>query len=685
MNYYELHVKFDRAENAESDDGLEMFPGDSDVSEKRFYKNLCTDINERLDMDSERKTAVYAYYAAEGLVKFIYEADMGEIKSGKVRKEIQEFFRSNPGICGLRFSKPKELTAGGYQKIGRMASRNDYIDSFDDDDFGAFTCRFNNFAIRELLMPERTYGKRAIKKLADEELADSTLYEELERIYSDDNSKKFYGNPVHYLLNVSSRDSIESVATVLGKALRSNKRLLGRRITVISEMEQGCHDDDDFENVIARSDGNMVVFDLSATEGEDGSYTNSFHRVIEYLMTLYGKYGLNTLFVFVKNMEHPGFADILMEKTVRKARIIEIKEGGGDRERTKDYIRRLAKEHDQPVDEEELKDLVSEKSFYKVGEARAIYNRYFGNALMYSIYKAYKACPCLTADNKKPSDGPYKELQDMVGLTEIKKVVDNIINNAKIQKLRNEQGLDVHKASLHMVFTGNPGSAKTTVARLLAQILAKEGIIENGEVVECGRADLIGKFVGWTAPNVRAKFRQAEGGILFIDEAYSLTDDSHSFGDEAINAIVQEMENRRDNVMVIFAGYPDKMKEFLDRNEGLRSRVAFHLDFPDYDADELVDILKLMAEQKKLTLADGCIEKCRGIFEGAVEHKDYGNGRFVRNLLEQAIMAQSGRLAKQSQGKKISRKALNSLVPEDFDVNASRKYADKKQTIGFSA
>lgn len=235
-----------------------------------------------------------------------------------------------------------------------------------------------------------------------------------------------------------------------------------------------------------------------------------------------------------------------------------------------------------------------------------------------------------------------------------------------------------------MVFTGNPGSAKTTVARLIAQILRKEDIVDGGKFVECGRADLIAKYVGWTAKTVRSKFREAKGGILFIDEAYSLVDGSNSFGDEAINTIVQEMENHREDVIVIFAGYPDKMKDFLDKNEGLRSRIAFHLDFPDYTPDEMVDILKLMADQHGYKLEKAAFSKCHEIFESACREDDFGNGRFVRNLLEQAELAQAHRIASKTRGNKISKKSLVTLSPEDFDVNISKKVKAARIPIGFA-
>ena len=130
---------------------------------------------------------------------------------------------------------------------------------------------------------------------------------------------------------------------------------------------------------------------------------------------------------------------------------------------------------------------------------------------------------------------------------------------------------------MHMVFTGNPGTAKTTVARLFARILKENGVLSKGDLIECGRSDLVGKYVGWTAVQVKNMFKKAKGSVLFIDEAYSLCDDrSGSYGDEAINTIVQEMENNRDDMVVIFAGYPKEMNDFLDRNPGLRSRIAFH-------------------------------------------------------------------------------------------------------------
>jgi SpoVK/Ycf46/Vps4 family AAA+-type ATPase len=272
----------------------------------------------------------------------------------------------------------------------------------------------------------------------------------------------------------------------------------------------------------------------------------------------------------------------------------------------------------------------------------------------------------------------------MIGLKEQKAMIDKIIAAFAVRKMKAGIGLGTMRMSMHMCFTGNPGSAKTTVARLLADILSKEGILTTGRFIECGRADLVGKFVGWTATQVKEKFNWARGGILFIDEAYSLVDDSRSFGDEAINTIVQEMENHRDDVVVVFAGYPEKMKEFLERNEGLRSRIAFHVDFPDYTTEELTDILSLMAKRQGYTLSSVITNSCREQFAEIRKQKDFGNGRYVRNLLERALTEQAHRLWTARKDHDISPDDLRSLLPVDFDAAIAQSAIKEKSTIGFA-
>ena len=282
----------------------------------------------------------------------------------------------------------------------------------------------------------------------------------------------------------------------------------------------------------------------------------------------------------------------------------------------------------------------------------------------------------------KAESKPYEELQDMIGLAEVKAVINQVIAASKVLRVRERMGLSVESASLHMMFSGNPGTAKTTVARLLAKILKEEDAIKSGQFVECGRQDLVGKYVGWTARIVEEKFKEASGGVLFIDEAYALVDDSNTYGAEAINTITQMMENYRNDVIVIFAGYPDKMQEFLNQNEGLKSRIAFHLDFPDYTADELTKIITLMSKNREYQIEEEALAYCREIFEGAVCGENFGNGRYARNVLEQAILRQADRIVNAAAGREISKEEICLLKREDFRIVSQNGKKEGKR-MGF--
>lgn len=265
-----------------------------------------------------------------------------------------------------------------------------------------------------------------------------------------------------------------------------------------------------------------------------------------------------------------------------------------------------------------------------------------------SLHEGLKDTSCEgdSGEESRREGAAREELDSMIGLPSAKEVINKAIAKYKLDKIRKDRGIPNAVSTMHMVFTGNPGTAKTTVARLCARILSDEKILATGNFVEVGRGDIIGDHVGSTAKLVKKAFREAQGGVLFIDEAYSLCDRHEgSFGDEAINTIVQEMENHRDDVVVIFAGYPKPMADFLERNPGMKSRIAFNVSFEDYSTDELCEITKLMLSKKHMAVTAEAMDKIRSNCDAAKVSPDYGNGRYIRKLLEEAEMNMAARIS----------------------------------------
>jgi stage V sporulation protein K len=240
-----------------------------------------------------------------------------------------------------------------------------------------------------------------------------------------------------------------------------------------------------------------------------------------------------------------------------------------------------------------------------------------------------------------------KELDTMIGLKSIKKLVREIQAFAQIQQLRSQQGLLTEPLVLHMIFMGNPGTGKTTVARILGKILQQMGILRKGHLIEVERADLVGEYIGHTAQKTREQIKKALGGILFIDEAYSLARGGEKdFGKESIDCLVKAMEDHKENLIIILAGYQKEMSYFLRANTGLRSRFPIHITFPDYDLTELLAIAELMLRQRQYELTEEAKVELARIIEKQCCSRvtNFGNARFVRNTIENAIRCQAVRL-----------------------------------------
>jgi len=299
-------------------------------------------------------------------------------------------------------------------------------------------------------------------------------------------------------------------------------------------------------------------------------------------------------------------------------------------------------------------------------------NKWAGSKNRNRITKEYKII--LNGDNSKLTkwddvseiSNTIFELNSLVGLDNIKEEVRALTALANVRKKKIDLGVPVTPNSLHMVFIGNPGTGKTTVARLIGYIYKNIGLLSNGHIVETSRKDLVGQYVGHTAPLIEKKFKEAEGGILFIDEAYSLTTFSgtNDFGSEAIQTLLKLMEDDRQNTVVIVAGYPNEMKKFINSNPGLQSRFSTYINFEDYSTEQLLSVFKLFVKKDEHNLTDAAFAKLSFIMEDKFGNNgNEGNARYIRNLYEIVQKKQAERLSKTNLTTKYE---LSTITDEDI-------------------
>ena len=284
-------------------------------------------------------------------------------------------------------------------------------------------------------------------------------------------------------------------------------------------------------------------------------------------------------------------------------------------------------------------------------------------------------------EQKEPEKSGMEELEELVGLDSVKHDVKELIGLAKVRKMREEKEMKTAPVSLHLVFSGNPGTGKTTVARILAKLYKEIGILSEGQLVETDRSGLVAGYVGQTAIKTQKKIKEAMGGVLFIDEAYTLNQEGENFGQEAIDTILKAMEDHRDKFIVIVAGYTQLMKDFVESNPGLRSRFNKFFEFPDYTADELKKIFDLQCDKYEYKLSDEAKQEVHKEIERLEEEKgeNFANAREVRNLFEKIITNQAARVAELED---VDQETLATITVDDLkDFKEEEKASEPEEEI----
>ncbi len=578
------------------------------------------------------------------------------------------------------------------------------------------------------------YGENLIKSMKLEEIEETlrtcgvgkTMRPELERIRIC-GGVKFRGHPVQYLINTDSNKSRREICRTLLSTLYSKGRLTSKRYSYINfdrldvEMIE-----DEVDELYRVSNGGAVIIRINESDLQKSSGTFMLRKICSDLIKPYGGTVL-TLLCIPTGCDD---AEKIAREIVGTAGFVKLCEQRYDIKQAKIVLIKEAERVAATVDEGLFKELYSDKEStncagqkayllpgensekeWTYKELKGIFEAWYALRLRENNFIQYTrgidgntdvladdnndTCGALgqgTNSGRGPGRNPNRpmtameEIDEMIGIEDAKKVIRQIVDFESARKKFSSGNRSWNRTSMHMVFTGNPGTAKTTVARLVAKALKENGVLANGTFVEAGRADLVAGYVGHTAKCVKSKFEEAKGGVLFIDEAYSLLDDrTGSFGDEAINTIVQEMENNRNDVVVIFAGYKDEIKKFLDRNPGLESRINYHVSFDDYSVDELMEISRYIANKNGLSLAPSAETELHLIYEKAHHDINFGNGRFVRNTIEKALVNHGCKLA---QLESVDDDTINTITGEDI-AEVSRTLAEGSKPamnqIGFMA
>ena len=673
MLYYKVLVKFNAKKNEEADLPEacdEEFEWNNRSELSAHVKSVFEEFNEK----NEGCICFASSVTRKGAtVNMISAERMDPVKMAK-------HFVAAMGFT-VKEASAEEITFNTLQSNLRQANRQDFIED-DDEVLAQFDLGplGRSFRFGENLVPEKS-DPLVLQEKAREYYAQETLLPELDRILAGKKAVRAKGHPVHYLLEFDDRIARREICRTLLNALYAGRRLVNRRYAFVDFHPGENYSRVGFETLYKSCEGGAVVVRYMGDDGTDEEQTSDELAMIEHICEMAKTYRNRVLTVLCLPRACKRLKGLFREN-MGMLSFVELREDLLTGERVAEALHRMTKEQGVRADKSLMETVSAERS-YLPAELQQIFEEWYDAKLKSKVYPQYEgiATACQKSTQSKPRGTAYEELQEMIGLGEAKGVIDKALKYYKVQQLYAQKGVKASDPAMHMVFTGNPGTAKTTVARLFARIMRENGLLARGHLVEVGRGDLVGKYVGWTAQTVQAKFKQAQGGVLFIDEAYSLVDGRDgSYGDEAINTIVQEMENHRADMVVIFAGYPEQMEGFLQKNPGLRSRVAFHVPFADYNSEELCAITRLIGDKDGMKIEQGALEKLAALYERVRTQSDFGNGRYARNIFEQAKMNQASRLLEMDFDS-ITTEDVRTITADDIQLPELPK--TEKRRVGF--
>ena len=593
-----------------------------------------------------------------------------------VRGYIEEFLEEM-GIADAEIISYEEVSGRDFRYSAISSEDEGYIDS---------SCDISPWYGKSLYGECRAADYMSqIDTMYDEaDLSSSDFNEEIRRIRSS-KERSFCGHPVHYILVMDNDYLIRRTADHIIYSLQEKKRLFSRRVVSLSRTKRGTGlgDTSLFMTAVkaayADNRGGSVI--ISAGElGEEDSDDDTTSISADELASAVTENGDEVLSFVVFSEDDTASLEAFLSRA-GGTRFVTITTAGIPY----DGVMPLLEENMKRDSLEEYAPTLSsvlpgERRSYSSEEVESLYSTWKRNLFNREIYPEYSSFPVSSPSGEKKGGilgSSWEKLQTMTGLESVKSLIGDIVKFSRYNSMRIAHGEKSLQGAGNMVFTGNPGTAKTTVARLFASILRENGVLSKGELIEVGRQDIVGRYMGWTAKNVEEIFRRAKGSVLFIDEAYSLTDDSKDmYGNEAVTAIVQMMENCRRDTYVIFAGYPEKMNDFLSANPGLRSRISYTVHFDDYTPFELWKILLSFAEEDGIAVSPDAMNTVMRICESAMKNEDFGNGRFVRNLYEKARMNSASEIVERGRWERMT------LTSDDF-TSAAETEKEEKKAVGF--